>query len=235
MRVTTLGKFLAIAAAIAVCGSVATAHAATILGQWTVETAPPADLLNSAASFVLTADAGTGTATGLHASAGTDWSTPAGNGSANSFSSNEWAIGDYYQFQTSSSGYFGIKLEWDQTRSSTGPSSFQLQRSTDGTLFTNSGAAYTVLLNDAANGGAWNGTTGFPNYHYAVDLSSVLGLNNDSSIYFRLAAASAPSSTGGTGRVDNFTVTGELIPEPASLALVGLAGLAVLGLGRRRS
>ncbi|HCL91439.1 MAG TPA: VPLPA-CTERM sorting domain-containing protein, partial [Verrucomicrobia subdivision 3 bacterium] len=39
---------------------------------------------------------------------------------------------------------------------------------------------------------------------------------------------------GGTGRIDNFTVTATMIPEPSALALVGL-GVAGLVAFRRRN
>src|SRR5439155_9308812 len=60
------------------------------------------------------------------------WSTPSGNGSTKSMSSGNWAIGDYYQFSTSTSGSTGVKMLVDITRSSTGPSGFGIDYSTDG-------------------------------------------------------------------------------------------------------
>ena len=64
---------------------------------------------------------------------------PAGNGSAHSFSSNVWAVGDYYQFQVSTLGQSQIGLVFDQTSSSTGPGNFKVQYSTNGTTFTDTG------------------------------------------------------------------------------------------------
>ena len=59
------------------------------------------------------------------------WSNPAGNGSAKSLSSNNWATGDYYQFTLtiSDSEFSGLGLSvyrFDQTGSNTGPKDFQL-------------------------------------------------------------------------------------------------------------
>ncbi|HEV7397606.1 MAG TPA: hypothetical protein VGN86_13940, partial [Pyrinomonadaceae bacterium] len=71
--------------------------------------------------------------TALHASASTVWSNPAGNASVKSVSSNNWAVGDYYQFLFSTSGYTAISITWDQTGSATGPRDFKVQYSTNGT------------------------------------------------------------------------------------------------------
>src|ERR1700742_2802043 len=62
------------------------------------------------------ADAGVQTGgsafTAFHASASTVWSNPAGNASVKSVSSNNWAVGDYYQFSFSTSGYTAISITW---------------------------------------------------------------------------------------------------------------------------
>ena len=88
------------------------AHADT-LADWTFESSIPAT------SGPFAAEIGTGAASGHHASTST-YSSPAGNGSAHSFSSNTWAAGDYYQFSTSTLGDSAISLSFDQTSSSTG-------------------------------------------------------------------------------------------------------------------
>src|SRR3954466_2740345 len=108
------GRLLGYAAALAVLSAAPSAMAGTIAG-WTFETSIPATAGPHAAEI------GSGSATGVHAGAAT-FSSPAGNGSTHSFSSNTWAIGDYYQFTTSSAGLSDIAITWDETRSSTGPS-----------------------------------------------------------------------------------------------------------------
>ncbi len=221
MRCTTLGRFLGSIAVLAFCGSMANAAPIT-LAKWTFETSVPA-ATDSATISGIVAEEGSGTAGGVHASATTDYSNPVGNGSSESFSSNEWAIGDYYQFQTDTLGQGGVKLSWAQTRSSTGPSDFDLQWSTDGTTF-NTAMSYTV------------GTTSFssvtfkPEVVFNADLSTIGALNNQSNVYFRLTATSAPTSSGGTNRVDDFSIT---VPEPASIALVLLAGASFFAICRR--
>ncbi len=83
-----------------------------------------------------TADSGALTAgsafTAFHTSASTVWSNPVGNGSPKSVSSNNWGVGDYYQFSFSTSGYGAINITWDQTGSATGPRDFKVQYSTNG-------------------------------------------------------------------------------------------------------
>src|SRR6478609_7338936 len=75
---------------------------ADTLARWTFEVSPPADLNNSTTISGLNADIGLGAASAFHADVATDWTTPAGNGSANSLSANTWATGDYFQFSLSS-------------------------------------------------------------------------------------------------------------------------------------
>ena len=111
------------------------------------------------------ADSGVQTAgssfTGLHASSSTVWSNPAGNASAKSVSSNNWGVGDYYQFSFSTTGYTAISITWDQTGSGTGPRDFKVQYSTNGTSFTDAAGTNSSysLTNPAI---AWS-ATGSPN------------------------------------------------------------------------
>jgi len=193
---------------------------ATTIADWTFETTPPAS------SGPITADsgvnAGTAQATGSHVGTST-YSSPAGNGSAHSYSSTNWAVGDYYQFEASTTSYSNIEFMWDQTSSNTGPGQFQLEYSTDGTSFTNFGSAYTVLANAAPNP-VWNTSTTSTGYTTTDNLSSISALNNASTVYFRLVDHSTTSANGGTvgsagtDRVDNVII--ETVP---SLALLGLS------------
>ncbi|HEV7869086.1 MAG TPA: PEP-CTERM sorting domain-containing protein, partial [Chthoniobacteraceae bacterium] len=71
---------------------------------------------------------------------------------------------------------------------------------------------------------------------YSFDLSSVLALNNDPSIFFRLVNTAATGATAGTNRVDDFTVSDgpvQLVPEPSSFVAL-LAGVGMLTIARRR-
>ena len=188
---------------------------ADTIAAWTFETSIPA----TAGPF--TAEVGSGSASGYHAGAAV-YSSPAGNGSSHSFSSNTWAIGDYYQFQVSTTGLSGIQLDWDQTSSNTGPRDFRLAYSTDLLTFTDINA-YNVLANAAPNP-VWNGTTSSSIYHFTSNLSSNTALDNMSNVYFRLIDNSTTSANNGTvaaagtDRVDNFTVS--VVPEPSSIMLL---------------
>ena len=206
---------------------IAPAFAQTTIAKWTFETSAP----TTPGSF--TPEIGLGLASGFHAGAST-YSSPAGNGSAHSFSSNTWAIGDYYQFQVSTSGLSNINVSWDQISSGTGPKDFSLLYSTDGTNFSTAISSYTVLVNATPN--TWSSATPISTSSYTFDFSGLTAINNQAAVYFRLRdfdAISANGGTvaaGGTDRVDNFSVT--VIPEPSTYAL--LAGVATFAIVLRR-
>lgn len=223
---TRLDKVAAIAG-IALGFAAVGAHADTI-SQWTFESSTP----TSAGPFL--AEVGKGSAMAFHAAA-TTYSSPAGNGSSHSFSSTDWLTGDYYQFTVSTLGFANLSVSWDQTSSNTGPKDFELEYSTNGTTFTDL-ASYSVLPNGTANP-AWNQSTSDSVYGFAQNLSSVSALNNQASVLFRLvdvgsdAANGGSVASGGTDRVDNFTVGGSAAPVPLPAALWLLSG-GLLGLGR---
>lgn len=215
------------------------AHAATVLAKWTFETNTPADLSNSTTGPTVAAEEGTGSFQGIHADSASDWTTPTGNGSANSYSVNTWGVGDYFGFTTSTTGYTDVTVSFAQVSSSTGPRDFELRYSTDGSSFTTF-STYTVLPNQAgAPGlGSWSSSTENTGYNYTFDLSAINSIENLSTVYFRLVQVSTADATppgtvaaGGTSRVDNVTVTA--IPEPTT-ALLGLGSIGLL-LRRRRA
>lgn len=214
-------------------------HAATVLAKWTFETNTPADLNDSASGPTVAAEEGTGSFQGIHASAASDWTTPTGNGSANAYSVNTWAVGDYFGFTTSTTGYTDVTVSFAQVSSGTGPRDFELRYSTNGTSFTPF-STYTVLPNQAAapGVGAWSSSTENTGYNYTFNLSAIDSIENLSTVYFRLVMVSTADATppgtvatGGTSRVDNVTITA--VPEP-STALLGLGSLGFL-LRRRRA
>jgi hypothetical protein len=217
-------------AATALAAFTFSAHAVTVV-QWDFEavTAPAA----STTWAGIAASLGTGTASSTHAGSAT-WSTPAGNGSAKSASANTWAVGDYWQFSFSTVGYTGLMLSFDQTGSNTGPRDFTLAYSTNGSSFT-SFASYSLPAITWSTGSSNSAST------FTYDLSAVTALNNFATVYIRLVDASTVSinagtvATGGTDRVDNFTVNLTPVPEAGSGALLA-AGLAALAfLAKRRS
>src|SRR5260221_7300627 len=83
-------KFVLLAIALVVGVSIQ----AQVITKWTFESTVP----TNAGPF--SAEIGAGFASGLHAGAAV-YSSPSGNGSTHSYSANTWAIGDYWQFQTS--------------------------------------------------------------------------------------------------------------------------------------
>jgi hypothetical protein len=195
------------------------------------------------------------TASGLHATAAT-YSSPAGDldpiiaalasgvtgpgnpgsGAANAspslhgFSANGWSVGDYWSFTTSTLGYTGVTVAFDQAGSATGPANFGLSYSINGGAFA-SFAAYSVVLS------AWNTTTAQPS---SLVFAGGGAFDNATSIAFRLVDLNTTSinggtvAAGGTDRVDNFTVV-SIVPEPTTLALAGLGGLTALLALRRKS
>lgn len=224
MNARTTTRIAIFALTVLLAGPVAELSAETV-AFWTFETSPPADLSNSATIGGVAADtvkAGVvATASGVHASANTDWTTPAGNGSANSLSANEWAAGDYFQFTMSGGPFHAPFFEFDQTRSATGPANFKVQADI-GSGFFDVGSPYVVAQN------TWSSGAPVPSHQFF----QIPGFTtNISQFTVRIIALEAGSATGGTGRVDN--VHAHNIPEPASCA-VALTALAAFGAVRRR-
>jgi MYXO-CTERM domain-containing protein len=172
-------------------------------------------------------DAAAGTSlSAFHALAATTWSSPAGNGSTYSLSSNNWSVGDYYQISVSTTGFSDISLVWDQTRSSTGPSSFRVDMSTDGTNFSTILASYSVIQAGltGTNTLAWSAANGVQGA-FTTTVASIAGADNQATLIFRFVNLSTVAA-GGTNRIDNIVVSSAPIPAPGAIALLGLAGLA---------
>jgi hypothetical protein len=201
---------------------------ATTLAQWTFETSLPTTAgphLAEGGLFAASSEALGGT--------GGVYSNPVGNGTAESFSSTLWDLGDYYQFKTSSLGYQGLSLTFDAISSSTGPRDFKVQASTDGSLFTDIGFTYQNRVNSSP---AWTSGSNSGLDTFTTSLPS--SLDNQANIWVRLVQNSTTSASGGTvatsgtSRVDTVTIDGTEVPEPATclLMLVGMAGM----ISRRR-
>ena len=170
----------------------------------------------------------------------TSYTSPAGNGSAYSLSSNVWKAGDYYQVMFDTAGYSDVSFSWDMTRSSTGAATFEVVMSLDGgTNWTTMVDSYAVTVAGASGSGtsSWNSTT----YQSAFTSTLALGETaaNASSVMIRIRAlvdsvnSSGVFQAGGTVRIDNVMVNGTLIPAPGAIALLGLSGLTG-GTRRRR-
>ena len=188
-------------AAVAASVAAATASADLVCG-WTMPTAIPAATTGVSYNYGA-ANQGTGAAGSMlssaHAVAATTYSSPAGNGSTYSLSTNNWTIGDNYQVAFSTIGSAGLSISWDQTRSGTGPATFDALLSIDGgaTLTNQVGFTQTVALGLAAE--------------------------NLADVRVRFSST-VTTAAAGTNRIDNIMVTNN-IPSPGAIALLGLAGL----------
>ena len=201
------------------------AQAQTTIASWGFEPDPLAVNLTNAtfpSSGSYAADGGgSGQLTAVHASPSTVWSSPTGNGSANSLSANNWATGDYFQFQISTLTFSNIAISWSQARSSTGATNFSLAYSVNGTSFTTY-TNYTVLQSGGGGApGTWSSTSNNPIYVLSYDLSSITAIDDQPDVYLRLVSEQTSAPTG-TVRLDNVTITG--VPEPSTYALLALAG-----------
>ena len=197
LRSLALSLTLAIAACV---GTITPANAQTNLAAWGFEPDPLATNLTNSTFGPFAADnGGTGTLTAVHSVATTVWSSPSGNGSSNALSANNWTLGDYFQFQSSSLAFSNVSLTWAQTRSGTGPTNWSLRYSTDGVSF-------TTFTNYSVANTTWNATNASPASVFTVSLATVTALNNQANVYFRLVSEQTPAATG-TARIDDVTIT----------------------------
>jgi MYXO-CTERM domain-containing protein len=219
----------------AAAAAVATTASAEIVCGWSITTAFPTGTGNVPTGntySVGAGDLGVQTAgsslSSFHTLAAATYTSPAGNGSQYAFSSNNWSIGDYYEARASTTGYSDIHLYWDQARSSTGPSSFEVVMSVDGgSNWSTVLASYTVLQSGGGGApGTWSSTVNNPLYTSFV---AVAAADNQTEVIFRFRSR-VTAAAAGSSRIDNVIISSGAIPAPGAIALLGLAGLA----GRRR-
>lgn len=135
--------------------------------------------------------------------------------------------GNWLQFNLNTTNLESLVMTYAGRTTATGMRELTWSYSTDGTLFTD---FQTVDHNDLFDGANYGLVT--------LDFSSILALNNQSSINIRgtittLDGQSSPQSAGNT-RFDNVQFNAVAIPEPGTLMLVGLTGVAGLLAMRRR-
>ena len=224
-----------VAASLITAGAVSMSASAALVAGWSMSTAVAAATTGTNYTYGA-ADLGEVTAgtslSGFHAAAATTWSSPAGNGSTYSLSSNNWAIGDYYQVSLSTTGYADpITISFDQTRSGTGPATFSVLMSVDGGAnFSTVLASYAVVQAGLAGSGTttWNSVTNQP-VTFTTTVSGLSAAAGQASVMFRIQST-VTTAAAGTNRVDNINVSSEAVPTPGAIALLGVAGLV----GRRR-
>jgi hypothetical protein len=228
-------------AAIVAATTIAASASSSVVVGWTMPTAFPTGAGNvpTGTSYLPpgpngagVADQGTNTAgsqiRSVHAAAAATYTSPAGNGSQYSFSSNNWNTGDFYEISFSTTGITdSMTLSWDQARSSTGPAAFKVAISVNGGAFTDL-FNYTVLQSGGGGApGTWSSTTYNALYSNTLNLGTTA--SNASSVVIRFVNREAVASAAtGSNRIDNVFVN---IPAPGAVALLGVAGLAA---SRRR-
>ena len=228
-------------AAIVAATTIAASASSSVVVGWTMPTAFPTGAGNvpTGTSYLPpgpngagVADQGTNTAgsqiRSVHAAAAATYTSPAGNGSQYSFSSNNWNTGDFYEISFSTTGITdSMTLSWDQARSSTGPAAFKVAISVNGGAFTDL-FNYTVLQSGGGGApGTWSSTTNNALYSNTLNLGTTA--SNASSVVIRFVNREAVASAAtGSNRIDNVFVN---IPAPGAVALLGVAGLAA---SRRR-
>lgn len=171
---------------------------ASTLAVWTFESSAPTT------SGPISPEIGAGSAVG---NTGGIWSNPVGNGSAESWNSNKWDGGDYFQFTVDGTGYDTFEVSWSQIGSNLGPKHFSLSYSLDGISFIWL-LDYEVLTN--ANQDTWSSSFKISATTYGFELNLPKAVAGK--IHFRLTALSTISTNGGsvanggTSRVDDFSV-----------------------------
>lgn len=164
--------------------------------------------------------------------AGTTDNDLAGAGSGGSFSFiGTQSNGSQSIFSVPTDGYTDISVSWSQRGTATGFNSRVFEYSSDG------GSSWTDIgaFNHTDATAASSGALGSAFKTVSLDLSSVTALDDNSDVMFRITYSGA-SNASGNNRWDNFYVQGTevVVPEPASLLLVGLAVFGFFGFTRRK-
>lgn len=176
---------------------------------------------------------GSGTASGVHASSATTFSSPVGNGSAHCLSGDYTLAGDYWQFQVSTVGFTDIHFSLDQIAGAMSmPTNCTFAYSLNGSSFIPVDGNVAVTH----TGPAWNETTRDAIYNSTFDLGSVTALDNADTVFFRLTCNLGWWELSyNTWAIDNVTVSGTAVPEPANLLLWAGIGLVALFKHRHHS
>jgi hypothetical protein len=192
--------------------------AATVIADWTFDNDIGA--INSVATGMNSASVlpkvGAGTGKGYHSNSSTQWTAAAGGNPGTAFQSIYWSVNDYWEFDFNSAGYTSLTLSFDQYSSGSGPKSFQVETSTNGSTWNDLGSVYNLPVASWVSEGSFTlpgGTVGVR----LVDTSTT-------------STQGTPVSAAGMNRVDNVLISGSLVtvPEPASLTILAVAALGLL-------
>lgn len=227
-------RVVALTIALTASGAATAPANAAVLAEWTYETSQPAS------NGPHTAEGGLFAATSRNTLTATGTvTTQIGNGTPSSLRSTGWSNGigtKYLQFQTSSLGFQDISLTFDIGASNTAPGDWKIQSSNDGTTFTDTGDLFVAPAPVAGGTNAWSASTYRSMYTFVFDLSDVPSLDNQASIYLRLVVNSnisannggANASSGGYIQIDDVLIEGDVVPEPAGVAALGVFAFALL-------
>lgn len=189
-RLKTAGCALFVVAALALA---APAKAQTDVAVWDFEASnltPTVDLNGGA-----TASGGSGVASE---------SFPAGDGSTAAWSFTSWTTNtsadanDYFQFLIDTTDAVDLTFEFAERRSGTGIRAFEVQYSTDGSIFTLIPATVTAVPDD----------TNFRSHSF--DLSALDAIENQATLYLRVHGHTAEAA-GGTWRIDDVNLIAAVI------------------------
>lgn len=125
--------------------------------------------------------------------------------------------GKQITFRFDTTGYQDLVLSYAERTTGTGATSLDFSTSTDGTTFT---PAVSVA------------TTRDSTFRLrTVDLSAVNSIENLGAAYVRITFPAGYSSASGSVAFDNILFSGDLVPAPGAIAVLGLGGLVM---GRRK-
>lgn len=153
---------------------------------------------------------------GAHGATSASYTNPIGNGSAESFSANNWAVGDRFEVALSTVGYAGLAVGWDQTRSNTGPSGFRLEWSANGTKF----EVVTPYVVDAVSWSS-SGSSSLASRFAPIRLPEAA--NDLDLLRIRLTATIAGGAAD-TSRLDNVVVSGNACDTGSACTMVCESG-----------
>lgn len=155
---------------------------------------------------------------------------------ANGWSSNAPLFSQGAQFSASTTGFENIVVSYDLFTTTQGVRNWQLQYTVNGTSWINAGSVGQTIGQDR-----WNNNNTFDfgaagitgvNDNPLFGIRIVSTVNPVTGTYLNSATVAAPlNNTSGNWRYDMITISGTVIPAPASAVLVAMGMVAA---GRRR-